>query len=57
MKTSCSMFSRLLKLFPRSELEGLVRDTGAQYAAKGFTSWSQMVAMLFCQFGRAHSLR
>lgn len=57
MKTSCSMFSQLLKLFPRSEFEGLVRDTGAEYAAKGFTSWSQMVAMLFCQLGRAHSLR
>lgn len=51
------MFSQLLKLFPRSEFEGLVRDTGAEYAAKGFTSWSQMVAMLFCQLGRAHSLR
>jgi Domain of unknown function (DUF4372)/Transposase DDE domain len=57
MKTSCSMFSQLLKLFPRSEFEKLVKDTGAEYAAKGFTSWSQMVAMLFCQLGRAHSLR
>jgi hypothetical protein len=57
VKTSCSMFSQLLKLFPRSEFERLVRDTGAEYAAKGFTSWSQMVAMLFCQLGRAHSLR
>ncbi len=51
------MFSQLLKLFPRSEFERLVKDTGAEYAAKGFTSWSQMVAMLFCQLGRAHSLR
>ncbi len=51
------MFSQLLKLFPRSEFEKLVRDTGAEYAAKGFTSWSQMVAMLFCQLGRAYSLR
>ncbi len=51
------MFSQLLKLFPRCEFERLVRDTGAEYAAKGFTSWSQMVAMLFCQLGRAHSLR
>jgi hypothetical protein len=57
VKTSCSMFSQLLKLFPRSEFERLVRDTGAQHATKGFTSWSQMVAMLFCQLGRAHSLR
>jgi hypothetical protein len=51
------MFSQLLKLFPRTEFENLVKSTGAEYAAKGFSSWSQMVAMLFCQFGRAHSLR
>ena len=25
--------------------------------ARGFTSWGQFVAMLFCQLGRAHSLR
>ena len=33
-----------------------VRDI-AQKGAKGFSSWSQFVAMLFCQLGRAHSLR
>lgn len=57
MKTSCSMFSQLLKLFPRTEFESLVKKTGAEHGAKGFTSWSQLVAMMFCQLGRAHSLR
>lgn len=57
MKASCSMFSQLLKLFPRIEFEQLVRQTGAEYRAKGLSSWSQFVAMLFCQLGRAHSLR
>ena len=57
MKTSCSMFSQLLRLFPRSEFESAVRRTGAEYGAKGFSSWSQLVSMLFCQLGRAHSLR
>jgi hypothetical protein len=28
-----------------------------EYASKGFSSWGQLVAMLFCQLGRAHSLR
>jgi hypothetical protein len=51
------MFSQLLKLFPRAEFESAVRDSGAEYGAKGFSSWSQFVAMLFCQLGRAHSLR
>lgn len=57
MNASCSMFSQLLKLFPRIEFEQLVRQTGAEYRAKGLSSWSQFVAMLFCQLGRAHSLR
>lgn len=57
MKASCSMFSQLLKLFPRIEFERLVGQTRAEYRAKGLSSWSQFVAMLFCQLGRAHSLR
>jgi hypothetical protein len=51
------MFSQLLKLLPRSEFESLVKKTKSEYAAKGFSSWSQLVAMMFCQLGRAHSLR
>lgn len=57
MRASCSMFSQILKLVPRIEFERMVRQTGAEHAAKGFSSWSQFVAMLFCQLGRAHSLR
>jgi hypothetical protein len=57
VKASCSMFSQILKLIPRIEFEHIVKETGAEYAAKGFSSWSQFVAMLFCQLGRAHSLR
>src|SRR4030095_858947 len=37
--------------------EHMVRRTKAEYASKGFSSWGQLVAMLFCQLGRAHSLR
>ena len=57
MKASCSMFSQILKLIPRMDFERIVRETGAEYRSKGLSSWSQFVSMLFCQFGRAHSLR
>ena len=53
MKASCSMFSQLLKLIPRTEFEALVKKHKAEYAAKGLSSWAQFVAMLFCQLGRA----
>ncbi len=51
------MFSQVLKLIPRTDFESIVKTTGAQKGAKGLLSWSQFVAMLFCQVGRAHSLR
>lgn len=57
MNASCSMFSQILKLIPRSDFERLVKETGADYRSKGLSSWSQFVGMLFCQLGRAHSLR
>jgi hypothetical protein len=57
MSTVCSIFSQLLHLFPRIEFERLVRETRAERHARGVTCWGQFVAMLFCQLGRAHSLR
>lgn len=51
------MFSQMLKLVSRHDFERLVRATGAEKRSKGFSSWGHLVAMLFCQLGRAHSLR
>jgi hypothetical protein len=53
----CSIFSQLLQLFPRLEFQQVVRETKAERHARGFTCWTQFVAMLFCQLGRANSLR
>ncbi len=57
MNRFCSIFSQVLQLFPKSEFLHAVRRTRAERRAKGFTCWGQFVAMLFCQLGRAHSLR
>ena len=53
----CSIFSQVLKLFSRGEFEKAVKEHQAERHARGFTSWGQFLAMLFCQLGRAHSLR
>ena len=53
----CSIFNQLLQLFPRLEFQRAVKDTHAERHARGFTCWGQFVAMLFCQLGRAYSLR
>jgi len=52
-----SLFSQLLAHFPRTEFAGLVVKHQAERGAKGFTCWTQFVAMLFCQLARADSLR
>lgn len=57
MNRFCSIFSQLLQLFPRWEFQQAVKETKAERHARGFTCWGQFVAMLFCQLGRAHSLR
>lgn len=57
MNRFCSIFSQLLKLFSRLEFQQLVKETRAERHARGFPSWDQFVAMLFCQLGRAQSLR
>ena len=56
MSQVCSIFSQLLKLFPRAEFEQAVRQHRGERHARGFTCWGQFVAMLFCQLGRAQSL-
>jgi hypothetical protein len=57
MTRFCSIFSQLLQLFPRTDFQRAVVATTAERHARGFTCWGQFVAMLFCQLGRAHSLR
>jgi hypothetical protein len=52
-----SVFSQLLQLFPRVEFQRAVKEHRAERHARGFTCWGQFVAMLFCQLGRAKSLR
>jgi uncharacterized protein DUF4372/DDE family transposase len=53
----CSIFNQLLQLFPRVDFQKAVIDTQAERHARGFTCWGQFVAMIFCQLGKAQSLR
>lgn len=53
--TSC--FAQVLSLVDRYAFDRIVREMGAEHGAKGFRSWEQFVAMMFCQLGSADSLR
>ena len=52
-----SIFSQLLRFIPQLEFNKLVKKHNAEKGAKGFTSWSQFVSMLFCHLAGAESLR
>jgi len=52
-----SLFSQILSLFQRSTFARHVREFKAERPARGFASWDQFVAMLFCQLAQARSLR
>jgi hypothetical protein len=57
MTRVASIFSQILQMFPGSEFEAAVEFHKAERHARGFPCWGQFIAMLFCQLGRAHSLR
>jgi hypothetical protein len=57
MIKTASLFSQLLEQFPRHEFAGLAKKHRAEYGAKGFSCWTQFVAMVFCQVAHTDSLR
>lgn len=57
MNRFCSLFSQILKFILRMGFEGAVRRLNAERHVRGVSCWQQFVSMIFCQRGRAHSLR
>lgn len=57
MSDTASLFTQILSLFQRSDFARHVRELKAERHARGFSCWSQFVAMLFCQLAQARSLR
>ena len=57
MNPTGSLFSQILSLFQRSDFARHMRELKTEHRAKGFNSWDQFVAMLFCQLAQARSLR
>jgi hypothetical protein len=52
-----SCFAQVLSMVDRYGFDRTIRELDAERGAKGFRSWDQFVAMLFCQLGSADSLR
>jgi hypothetical protein len=57
MMRSASLFSQLLRFFDRPFFVRLVAHHGTDRHAKGFSTWTQLAAMLFLHFAQVNSLR
>ena len=57
MVRHASLFSQLMAFFDRNKFKNLVMKHKTEKYSKGFKSWDQFVAMLFCQVAQAKSLR
>ncbi|MFW5923372.1 MAG: DUF4372 domain-containing protein, partial [Planctomycetota bacterium] len=49
MKHSTSLFGQMISVISRTTFAQLVNKHGSDDHSKGFTSWTHMVSMLFCQ--------
>jgi hypothetical protein len=57
MAVLCSLFRQILNTISRGQFEQLAKAHRSERHARGFTSWQQFVAMMFCHLGGARSLR
>ena len=52
-----SFFAQIIKLIPRGTFDKIVKEEKADKYSKKLLSWDQLIAMLWCQFSGAESLR
>lgn len=52
-----TLFSQIISKLDRSKFNKLVSTSGSDKHNKGYTSWSHLVSMLFCQFAKSQSVR
>lgn len=57
MQFTTNLFGQILQITPRLNFFRLAHKYKVERNAKGFSSWDQYVAMLFCQLAQAKSLR
>ncbi len=52
-----TLFSQIVSKLDRSKFNKLVLANGSDKHNKGYTSWTHLVSMLFCQFAKSQSVR
>ncbi|OHX64026.1 IS4 family transposase [Flammeovirga pacifica] len=52
-----NLFSQIVSKLDRNSFKKLVTEKKTDKHQKGFTSWTHLVSMLFCQFAKSQSIR
>ncbi len=52
-----TLFSQIISKLDRSKFNKLVSSSYSDKHSKGYTSWTHLVSMLFCQFAKSQSVR
>ena len=52
-----SLFSQIISKLDRNIFSKIVKEKNTDKHQKGFSSWTQLVSMLFCQFAKSQSVR
>lgn len=57
MSTNITLFAQIISKLDRSLFSKLVKTHESDKHQKGYTSWTHLVSMLFCQFAKSRSVR
>lgn len=52
-----TLFSQIISKLDRSKFNKIAKDKQTDKHCKGYTSWTHLVSMLFCQFAKSQSVR
>ena len=55
--TNLNLFSQITSKLDRSSFKKLVKEKETDKHQKGYSSWTQLISMLFCQFAKSQSVR
>ena len=55
--SNITLFSQIISKLDRSKFSKLIAQHQTDKHQKGYTSWTHLVSMLFCQFARSQSVR
>ena len=55
--TNVNLFSQIISRLDRTVFKKLVKEKATDKHQKGYTSWTHLVSMLFCQFAKSQSVR